>query len=63
MEQGTKFTVGEHTAVLDGELQPISPGSGNVGHLARRGHLPLGYYKDAEKSAALMVDIDGVRSC
>ena len=61
VEQGSKFTVGEHTAVLDAELRPVAPGSGTVGHFARRGHVPLGYYKDAEKSAELMVEVDGVR--
>ena len=61
VEQGSKFTVGEHTAVLDAELRPVAPGSGTVGHLARRGHVPLGYYKDAQKSAELMVEVDGVR--
>ncbi len=61
MEQGAKFTVGEHTAVLDDDLRPVAPGSGAIGHLARRGHVPLGYYKDAQKSAELMVEVDGVR--
>ena len=61
VEQGSKFTVGEHTSVLDSELRPVAPGSGTVGHVARRGHVPLGYHKDAAKSAELIVDIDGVR--
>jgi acyl-CoA synthetase (AMP-forming)/AMP-acid ligase II len=61
VEQGSKFTVGEHTAVLDSELRAVEPGSGTIGHLARRGHLPLGYYKDPQKSAELIVDVDGVR--
>ena len=34
---------------------------GVVGKLARRGHVPLGYYKDPEKSAATFPVIDGVR--
>jgi acyl-CoA synthetase (AMP-forming)/AMP-acid ligase II len=32
-----------------------------VGRLARRGRLPLGYYKDAEKTAATFLTIDGER--
>jgi fatty-acyl-CoA synthase len=33
-----------------------------VGRLARRGHIPLGYYKDEEKTAATFVtDPDGIR--
>jgi len=59
---GARFRVGSDTAVLDESLRPIAPGSGAVGQLARRGHLPLGYYKDAEKSrATFVVTPDGVR--
>jgi acyl-CoA synthetase (AMP-forming)/AMP-acid ligase II len=32
-----------------------------VGKLARRGHIPVGYYKDPEKTAATFVTIDGER--
>jgi acyl-CoA synthetase (AMP-forming)/AMP-acid ligase II len=32
-----------------------------VGRLARRGHIPLGYYKDAAKTAATFPTVDGVR--
>ena len=34
---------------------------GVVGRLARRGHIPLGYYKDPEKTAATFPVVDGVR--
>lgn len=60
-EASPRFTVGEHTAVLDDALHPVAPGSGVVGHVARRGRMPLGYYKDPTKSAATFVDIDGTR--
>jgi 3-oxocholest-4-en-26-oate---CoA ligase len=52
---GPRFTMGEFMTVLDDELRPTAPGSGVVGRLARRGHIPLGYYKDAEKTAATFV--------
>jgi 3-oxocholest-4-en-26-oate---CoA ligase len=52
---GPRFTMGEFMTVLDDELHPTPPGSGVVGRLARRGHIPLGYYKDAEKTAATFV--------
>ena len=43
-------------------LRPVAPGSGVVGRLARRGHIPLGYYKDDEKTAATFVTAaDGAR--
>ena len=59
---GPRFTMGEFMTVLDDELRPVAPGSGVVGHLARRGHIPLGYYKDDEKTAATFVTAaDGAR--
>jgi acyl-CoA synthetase (AMP-forming)/AMP-acid ligase II len=60
--QGARFTVNEQMTVLGDEGRPVAPGSGEVGHLARRGHIPLGYWKDAEKTAATFrVDPDGMR--
>ena len=59
---GPKFTINESITVLDDDRRPVAPGSGDVGLLARRGHIPLGYYKDDEKTAAtFLVDADGVR--
>jgi 3-oxocholest-4-en-26-oate---CoA ligase len=59
---GPRFTMGEFMTVLDDELRPVAPGSGVIGLLARRGHIPLGYYKDAEKTAAtFVVAADGTR--
>jgi fatty-acyl-CoA synthase len=59
---GPRFTMGEFMTVLDDELRPVAPGSGVVGKLARRGHIPLGYYKDDEKTAATFVTAaDGTR--
>jgi 3-oxocholest-4-en-26-oate---CoA ligase len=39
----------------------VVPGSGEVGLVAKTGDLPLGYYKDPEKSARTWVEIDGKR--
>ena len=59
---GPRFTMGEHTTVLGDDLRPVAPGSGEVGRLARKGHIPLGYYKDEGKTAAtFLCDADGVR--
>lgn len=49
------------TTVLDENGQPIEPGSGEIGVLARSGHIALGYYKDEAKTAATFVEYDGVR--
>ncbi len=43
----------------DGTL--CRPGDGRVGLLANSGHIPLGYYKDEEKTARTFPVIDGVR--
>ncbi len=54
-----RFHVNDQTAVLDDDLRPLP--AGVVGRLARRGHIPLGYYKDPEKTAATFPVVDGVR--
>ena len=49
------------TSVIDDDGKPVVPGSGQIGLLARHGHIPLGYYKDEAKSAKTFVEYDGVR--
>jgi acyl-CoA synthetase (AMP-forming)/AMP-acid ligase II len=56
-----RFSMDDYTTVLDDDLRPVEPGSGVVGRLARRGRVPLGYYKDEAKSAATFPVVDGVR--
>jgi acyl-CoA synthetase (AMP-forming)/AMP-acid ligase II len=58
---GTTFVLNEETTVLDDGGRPVEPGSGVVGQLARRGHIPLEYHRDPEKTARTFVEIDGVR--
>jgi acyl-CoA synthetase (AMP-forming)/AMP-acid ligase II len=58
---GPRFKADETTAVLDEDMRPLPPGTGVVGMLARRGRIPLGYYKDPEKTAKTFVEADGVR--
>jgi acyl-CoA synthetase (AMP-forming)/AMP-acid ligase II len=55
------FAPKAETAVLDDALQPITPGTGQVGRLATRGRLPLRYHNDDAKTASTFVEIDGVR--
>ena len=56
-----RFTVDARTAVLDDDLRPVVPGSGQIGRLARKGHVPLGYHKDETKTGAAFVTVDGER--
>ncbi|NNE75022.1 MAG: acyl-CoA synthetase [Acidimicrobiales bacterium] len=58
---GSRFAMGADTLVLDDDNRPVEPGSGVIGRLARRGHVPLGYYRDEEKSKATFVELDGAR--
>jgi acyl-CoA synthetase (AMP-forming)/AMP-acid ligase II len=59
----TRFTpYGDTSTVID-ELThtEIEPGSGQLGRVARRGHIPLGYYNDPDKTAATFVEVRGHR--
>jgi acyl-CoA synthetase (AMP-forming)/AMP-acid ligase II len=55
------FSLGEGVRVIDESGTPIAPGSGEVGRLAIAGRVPLGYYKDPEKSARTFPTFDGQR--
>jgi 3-oxocholest-4-en-26-oate---CoA ligase len=59
--QSLHFAGRDTTMVVDDDLRPIPAGSGRVGRLATTGRTPLGYYKDAAKSARTFVEIDGRR--
>ncbi|MEX0799912.1 MAG: acyl-CoA synthetase [Dehalococcoidia bacterium] len=58
---GPRFRADATTAVLDENMKPLAPGCGVVGLLARKGRIPLGYYKDAEKTARTFVEANGER--
>lgn len=49
------------TVVLDDSGQIVPPGSGVIGRVARRGNIPLEYYKDPVKTAETFITVDGVR--
>jgi acyl-CoA synthetase (AMP-forming)/AMP-acid ligase II len=59
IESAPRFRVNDETTVLGDDLRPLP--AGEIGKLARRGHVPIGYYHDPEKSAATFPVIDGVR--
>jgi acyl-CoA synthetase (AMP-forming)/AMP-acid ligase II len=58
---GLKFAVNPRTAVFDDEHKRVEPGSGVIGRVAQRGHIPLGYYGDPKKTAETFVEIEGER--
>lgn len=59
----TRFTpYGETTTVLDPTtLEVVEPGTGQVGRVALRGHIPLRYHNDPVKSAETFVEAGGHR--
>jgi acyl-CoA synthetase (AMP-forming)/AMP-acid ligase II len=60
--EGPVVTLGAETVVLDELNQVIDPSDvGKVGRVARTGSVPLGYYKDPEKSARTFLEVDGKR--
>ena len=56
-----RFKLGKNAFVIDADNRPVEPGSGVAGRIAVGGNVPLGYYGDAEKSAATFLVIDGIR--
>ncbi len=57
----SRFHLAAGATVLDENLEPVEPGSGRVGLLAYAGGMPLGYYRDSERTAKTFRDIRGTR--
>jgi 3-oxocholest-4-en-26-oate---CoA ligase len=58
-EGGPTVTPGPHTIVIDDDGHRAGPGQ--IGRIGRGGHIPLGYYKDPAKTAAMFAEVDGQR--
>lgn len=57
-----RFSVSEKVRVLDEHTgAEVAPGSGAIGMVGVTGAIPLGYYKDAEKTAQTFKVVNGVR--
>ena len=56
---GPTVAPGPEVIVLDEQGRPAPPGQ--VGRLARGGHVPLGYYKDPGRTATMLAEVDGKR--
>lgn len=57
------FTLAPSSVVLDDDDAAVEPGSGRLGRIAAAGPLPLGYYKDPEKTKATFPTVNGKRYC
>ncbi|MCB1644571.1 MAG: acyl-CoA synthetase [Pseudomonadales bacterium] len=55
------FAMNETTRVFTEDGRLVTPGSGEIGMIAAGGNVPVGYYKDPEKSARTFRTIDGQR--
>ena len=60
---GPVVSIPATTVILGDDNQVLDPVKdvGKIGRTARSGNVPVGYYKDPEKSAKTFVEIDGVR--
>jgi fatty-acyl-CoA synthase len=57
-----RFRISERIRVVDEHTgRDVMPGTDEVGIVAMGGHLPMGYYKDPEKTAATFKMLDGKR--
>ncbi|MEL6874193.1 MAG: AMP-binding protein, partial [Pseudomonadota bacterium] len=60
-DKTASFDMAETTKILTEDGKPVEPGSDEIGLICNGGMVPLGYYKDEEKSAATFKTFDGVR--
>jgi 3-oxocholest-4-en-26-oate---CoA ligase len=58
---GPRVSIDHRTVVLDEEGNEVKPGSGVRGFIAKKGNIPVGYYKDEKKTAETFKTINGVR--
>jgi len=61
MAETAKFMVGVNSAVFTEDGRRVEPGSGERGLVAVSGFLPVGYYKDPEKTARTFREFEGRR--
>jgi fatty-acyl-CoA synthase len=60
-EKTAHFALGAGSKVITDDGRAVEPGSGERGRVAVPGRVPLGYYKDPEKSASTFITFEGVR--
>ncbi len=54
------MTIDHRTVVLDEDGNEVKPGSGVRGMIAKKGNIPVGYYKDEEKTRQTFRDLSTV---
>src|SRR5690242_5448487 len=58
---GPRVTIDHRTVVLDEDGNEVKPGSGVRGMIAKKGNIPVGYFKDEKKTAETFKTYNGVR--
>ncbi len=58
---GPRVAIDHRTVVLDEYGNEVKPGSGVRGVIAKKGNIPVGYYKDEKKTAETFKTYNGVR--
>jgi 3-oxocholest-4-en-26-oate---CoA ligase len=58
---GPRVSIDHRTVVLDDGGNEVKPGSGVRGVIAKKGNIPVGYYKDEKKTAETFKTYNGVR--
>jgi 3-oxocholest-4-en-26-oate---CoA ligase len=58
---GPRVSIDHRTVVLDDDGNEVKPGSGVRGVIAKKGNIPVGYYKDEEKTRQTFRTYNGVR--
>lgn len=58
---GPRVNFGADAILIDDDNRALERVPGAVGRIGRGGHVPLGYYKDPDRSETIFLEIDGVR--
>lgn len=58
---GPRVSPGKDAILIDDDGNKLEQQPGVTGLIARSGHVPLGYYKDEEKSKTIFVEVNGKR--
>ncbi|MEU4600257.1 acyl-CoA synthetase [Nocardia sp. NPDC023988] len=59
--QGPRVKFSAQAALIDDDGNLVEPKPGATGRMARTGHVPIGYYKDPEKTKTIFVETGGKR--
>ncbi len=56
-----RFSIGNRVKCFTDDGREVLPGSGERGRVGRAGYIPIGYYKDAKKTAETFITFEGTR--